>query len=194
MAQRLRLVIADDEPLTRMNLKEALVDLRYLVIGEANDGVSTINLARSLRPDLVILDIRMPGIDGIQAARVLTEERIAPVLLLTAYADPELVDQAREAGVAAYLVKPFRDVDLRPAIEIALARYAEFREIEQQVQNLKEALETRKFVERAKGVLMAKHGLTEDQAYHKIRQVSMETRRPMREVAQVILLNQQIEE
>ena len=193
MAQQLRLVIADDESIIRMNLKETLVSLGYLVVGEAGDGVSVINLARELRPELVVMDIKMPKLDGIQAAKVLTEERIAPVLLLTAYSDRELVERAREAGVASYVVKPFRDAELLPAIEIALARYNEFREMDKQINDLKEALETRKLVDRAKGILMDTQGLKEQEAFRKIQQLSMNSRKSMREVAQAILLTAQIE-
>lgn len=193
MAQQLRLVIADDESLIRMNLKETLVGLGYLVVGEAGDGVSVINLARELRPDLVVMDIKMPKLDGIQAAKVLTEEKIAPVLLLTAYSDRELVERAREAGVVNYLVKPFREAELLPAIEIALGRFSEFREIESEVNNLRESIETRKLVERAKGVLMDTQGLKEQEAFRKIQQLSMNTRKSMREIAQAILLTAQIE-
>jgi len=193
MAQQLRLVIADDESIIRMNLKETLVGLGYLVIGEAGDGVSVINLARELRPDLVVMDIKMPKLDGIAAAKVLTEERIAPVLLLTAYSDRELVDRAREAGVVNYVVKPFRDAELLPAIEIALARYAEFREMDKQIDDLKETLETRKLVDRAKGILMDTQSLKEQEAFRKIQQLSMNSRKSMREVAQAILLTAQIE-
>ena len=193
MAQQLRLVIADDESIIRMNLKETLVGLGYLVVGEAGDGVSVINLARELRPDLVIMDIKMPKLDGIQAAKVLTEDKIAPVLLLTAYSDRELVDRAREAGVVNYIVKPFRDAELLPAIEIAMARYAEFQEIDKKVGDLQETLETRKLVERAKGVLMDTQGLKEQEAFRKIQQLSMNTRKSMREIAQAILLTAQIE-
>ncbi|MBU6335320.1 MAG: response regulator [Chloroflexi bacterium] len=193
MAQQLRLVIADDESIIRMNLKETLIGLGYLVVGEAGDGVSVINLARELRPDLVIMDIKMPKLDGIQAARSLTEEKIAPVLLLTAYSDRDLVDRAREAGVVNYIVKPFREAELLPAIEIALARYAEFREMDRQVGDLRETLETRKLVERAKGVLMDTQGLKEQEAFRRIQQLSMNTRKSMREVAQAILLTAQIE-
>lgn len=193
MAQQLRLVIADDESLIRMNLKETLVGMGYLVVGEAGDGVSVINLARELRPDLVIMDIKMPKLDGIQAAKVLTEERIAPVLLLTAYSDRELVDRALEAGVGYYIVKPLRDSELLPAIEIARARYAEFQEMDRQIDDLKETLETRKLVERAKGILMDTQGLKEQEAFRKIQQLSMNTRKSMREVAQAILLTAQIE-
>jgi response regulator NasT len=193
LAQQMRLVIADDESLIRMNLKETLVGLGYLVVGEAGDGVSVVNLARELRPDLVIMDIKMPKLDGIQAAKVLTEDKIAPVLLLTAYSDRELVDRAREAGVVNYIVKPFRDAELLPAIEIAMARYAEFQEMDKQIDNLKETLETRKLVERAKGVLMDTQGLKEQEAFRKIQQLSMNTRKSMREIAQAILLTAQID-
>ena len=163
MAQ-VRLVIADDESLIRMNLKETLIGLGYLVVGEAGDGTSVIHLARELRPDLVLMDIKMPKLDGIQAAKVLTEEKIAPVLLLTAYSDRELVERAREAGVVNYVVKPFRDAELLPAIEIALARYQEFLEMDKEIKDLKETLDTRKLVERAKGVLMDAQGLKEAEA------------------------------
>jgi response regulator NasT len=193
MAQQLRLVIADDESIIRMNLRETLVGLGYLVVGEAGDGVSVINLARELRPDLVVMDIKMPKLDGIQAAQVLTEEKIAPVLLLTAYSDRELVDRAKEAGVVNYIVKPFREGELLPAIEIALGRFAEFREIEREINDLKDTLETRKLVERAKGVLMDTQGLKEQEAFRKIQQLSMNTRKSMREIAQAILLTAQIE-
>ena len=192
MAQT-RLVIADDESLIRMNLKETLVGLGYLVVGEAGDGVSVITLARQLRPDLVVRDIKMPKLDGIQAAEVLTHERIAPVLLLTAYSDRELVDRARDAGVVAYLVKPFREQDLLPAIEIAMARFAELRALDKQLGDLQEAMETRKIVERAKGILMETQGLTEPEAFRRIQQLSMNTRKPMKEIAQAIILANQIE-
>lgn len=193
MAQQLRLVIADDESIIRMNLKETLVGLGYLVVGEAGDGVSVINLARELRPDLVVMDIKMPKLDGIAAAKVLTEEKIAPVLLLTAYSDRELVDRAREAGVVNYIVKPFRDAELLPAIEIALSRYNEFVEMDKKIGDLQESIETRKLVERAKGVLMDTQGLKEQEAFRKIQQLSMNTRKSMKEIAQAILLTAQIE-
>lgn len=188
-----RLVIADDESLIRMNLKETLVGLGYLVVGEAPDGVSAINLARELRPDLVVMDIKMPKLDGIQAAEVLTQERIAPVLLLTAYSDRALVDRAKESGVVAYLVKPFREADLLPALEVAMARFAELRAMDKQIGDLKESIETRKVVERAKGLLMEQQGLSEAEAFRKIQQLSMNTRKPMKEIAQALLLAAQIE-
>jgi AmiR/NasT family two-component response regulator len=148
-----RIIIADDESIIRMDLKEMLSGLGYLVVGEAGDGQTAVNLAREMRPDLIIMDIKMPGLDGIGAAKILTEEKIAPVLFLTAFSQKELVDGAKEAGVVAYLVKPFRESELVPAIEIALARFGEFRVLEQQVGDLKDALETRKLVDRAKGLL-----------------------------------------
>lgn len=193
MTNQLRLVIADDESIIRMNLRETLVGLGYLVVGDAGDGVSAIHLARELRPDLVIMDIKMPKLDGIQAAKVLTEEKIAPVLLLTAYSDRELVDRARDAGVVNYIVKPFREAELLPAIEIALARFAEFSAMDKELGDLKETMETRKLVERAKGVLMDTQGLKEQEAFRKIQQLSMNTRKSMREIAQAILLTAQID-
>jgi response regulator NasT len=192
VAQQIRLIIADDESLIRMNLKETLIGLGYLVIGEAGDGVSVINLARELHPDLVLMDIKMPRLDGIQAARILTQEKIAPVLLITAFSDRELVERAKEAGVVNYIVKPFRDAELLPAIEIALARYQEFLEMEHEMDDLKEILDTRKLVERAKGILMDTQGLKEAEAFRKIQQLSMNTRKPMKEIAQAILLAHEI--
>ncbi len=186
--ERTRIVIVDDESIIRIDLREMLSNLGYLVIGEVGDGRSAVNLARELRPDLVIMDIKMPGMDGIDAAKILTEEKIAPVLLLTAYSQKELVSRARQAGVVGYLVKPFRESDLSPAIEVALARFAEFRALESEVGDLQEALETRKFVERAKGILMDTQGLPEADAFRKIQKMSMNTRKPMKEVAEAIIL------
>ena len=186
--ERTRIVIVDDESIIRIDLREMLSNLGYLVIGEVGDGRSAVNLARELRPDLVIMDIKMPGMDGIDAAKILTEEKVAPVLLLTAYSQKELVSRARQAGVVGYLVKPFRESDLSPAIEVALARFAEFRALESEVGDLQEALETRKFVERAKGILMDTQGLPEADAFRKIQKMSMNTRKPMKEVAEAIIL------
>jgi response regulator NasT len=186
-----RVVIADDESIIRMDLKEMLTHVGYLVVGEAGDGMSAVHLARELRPDLVIMDIKMPGLDGVSAAKILTEEQIAPVLLLTAYSQRELIDAARDAGVVAYLVKPFREAELLPAIEIALARFSEFEQLRKEVETLRDALETRKLVERAKGVLMDTQGLSEAEAFRRIQQISMNTRRAMREVASAILLAQE---
>lgn len=193
MSDRIRVIIADDESIIRMDLREMLTNLGYLVVGEVGDGRSAINLARELKPDIVIMDIKFEGeeFDGIDAARLLTEERVAPVLLLTAYSQRELVVRARAAGVVGYLVKPFREADLVPAIEVALARFAEFRAVEDQVDDLELALETRKLVDRAKGILMDTHGLTEGEAFRRIQKMSMNTRKPMKDVAEAIILAQQ---
>jgi response regulator NasT len=192
MAQT-RVVIADDESIIRMDLKEMLTTLGYLVVGEAGDGISAVNLAREVRPDLVIMDIKMPDLDGIAAAKILTEERIAPVLLLTAFSQQELVDGAKEAGVVGYVVKPFRESELVPAIEIALSRFKEFRTLEKEANNLRDMLETRKLVERAKGVLMDQQGLKEAEAFRKIQKLSMNTRKSMKEIAEAILLAHEVE-
>ncbi len=188
--ERTRVIIADDESVIRADLREMLTNLNYLVVGEIGDGRSAVNLARELKPDVVIMDIKMPDMDGIEAARLMTEEKIAPVLLLTAYAQRDLVDRAKEAGVVGYLVKPFREQEIVPAIEIALARFGEFRELEKEVGDLNETLETRKVVDRAKGILMDSQGLTEQEAFRKIQKMSMNTRKPMKEIAQAIVLAQ----
>jgi two-component system, response regulator PdtaR len=190
LSQR-RIVIAEDEPISRMDLREMMANLGYLVVGEAGDGQSAVNLARELRPELVIMDIKMPEMDGIQAAKVLTEERVAPVLLLTAYSDREFVEGALDAGVMGYVVKPFREAELVPAIELALGRFREFRALEKQLGDTREVLETRKAVERAKGVLMDTQGLRESEAFRKIQKLSMNNRKSMREVAEAILLAHQ---
>lgn len=191
--ERTRVIIADDESLIRMDLREMLTNLGYLVVGEVGDGRSAVNLARELRPDIVVMDIKMPDMDGIEAARVLTEEQIAPVILLTAYSQQELVDRAREAGVVGYLVKPFKESDLTPAIEVALARFKEFQALRKEVDDLKLAFETRKLVDRAKGILMDTQGLTEADAFRKIQKMSMNLRKPMKEVAEAIILANEAE-
>jgi AmiR/NasT family two-component response regulator len=188
-----RVVIADDESIIRLDLGEMLVSLGYEVVGEGSDGAIAVELAQKLRPDLVIMDIKMPGMDGIAAAAELTRTKIAPVLLLTAYSEQHLVERAKEAGVVAYLVKPFREAELLPSIEIALARFAEFQTVEKEVGSLKEAIETRKVVEQAKGILMEGQGLKESEAFHRIRKASMDTRKSMREIAEAILLTNQLE-
>jgi response regulator NasT len=171
-----------------MDLREMLTNLGYLVMGEAGDGQSAINLTWELRPDIVIMDIKMPDMDGIEAARILTQERLAPVLLLSAYSQQELVQRAQEAGVASYLVKPFRECDLTPAIEVALARFNEFRSLEMEIDDLKETLETRKAVERAKGILMQLQNMNEAEAFRRIQKMSMDNRKPMKAVAEAIIL------
>lgn len=187
-----RVVIADDESLIRMDLREMLSSLGYLVVGEAGDGASAVNLARETRPDLVIMDIKMPEMDGIAAARTLTQEKIAPVLFLTAYSQQELVDGAKDAGVVGFLVKPFRESDLRPAIEVSMQRFHEFRELEKEVSHLSDQLETRKMVDRAKGLLMDRQKLTEKEAFQRIQRLAMNARKTMREVAEAIILANEI--
>ena len=186
--KRTRILIADDESLILMDLREMLTNLGYLVVGEANDGRSAVNMARELRPDLVIMDVKMPDMDGIEAAQVLTAEKIAPVLLLTAYSQQDLIDRAKEAGVVGYLVKPFRESNLAPAVEITLSRFQEFQAVQKEVEDLKEALETRKVVDRAKGILMDTQGLTEQDAFRRIQKMSMNMRRPMKDIAEAIVL------
>jgi len=190
VVDRKRIIVADDESIIRMDLREMLTNLGYLVVGEVADGRSAVNLARELRPDLVIMDIRFEGdeFDGIDAAKILTEERIAPVLLLTAYSQQDLIERAKTAGVTGYIVKPFREADLGAAIEVALARFNELKMLEKEVGDLKEALETRKLVDRAKGILMDVQGLSESDAFRKIQKMSMNTRKPMKEVAEAIIL------
>jgi response regulator NasT len=192
-ATRWRIIIADDESLIRLDLRDMLTHLGYDVIGEAADGRSAMELARRLRPDLLIMDIKMPDLDGISAAEELTRERIAPVVLVTAYSDQGLVERAREAGVVGYVVKPFREAELMPVIELSRARFDEFRTLEREVGSLKDALETRKLIERAKGVLMESHGLRESEAFHRIRKTSMDARKSMKEVAEAILLAHEME-
>jgi AmiR/NasT family two-component response regulator len=186
--KRTRILIADDESLILMDLREMLTNLGYLVVGEANDGRSAVNMARELRPDVVIMDIKMPDMDGIEAAQVLTAEKVAPVLLLTAYSQQDLIERAKEAGVVGYLVKPFRESNLAPAIAITLSRFQEFQTVQKEVEDLKEALETRKVVDRAKGILMDSQGLSEQDAFRRIQKMSMNTRRPMKEIAEAIIL------
>ena len=190
---RVRVIVADDEAITRMDLQETLTNLGYLVVGAVGDGESAVNLARELRPDVVIMDIKMPGKDGIEAAKILTEENIAPVVLLSAYSQQELIEQAQEAGVVGYLVKPYREADLPPAIGVALSRFDEFRSLKKEVEDLQERLEVRKLVDRAKGILMDTQGLTEAQAFRRIQKMSMDNRKPMKEVAQAIILAHQIQ-
>lgn len=188
-----RILIADDESIIRMNLREMLSQQGYDVIAEASTGAMAVELARKTRPDLILLDIKMPDMDGLDAAKLIFDERIAPVVLLTAYSDDELIVKAKAAGVCGYLVKPLRDTELSPVIEIALARFSEFQELHRKVLDLEDALETRKLIERAKGVLMEAHGLGEADAFHRMRKTSMDNRKSMREVAEAILLSHKIQ-
>lgn len=182
-----RVVIAEDEALIRMDLKEMLEEDGYAVVGETGDGQTAVSMASEHRPDLVILDVKMPILDGISAAERIAGERVAPVVILTAFSQRELVERARDAGAMAYLVKPFTKADLVPAIEMALSRFAEIQALEAEVGGLQDRLETRKLVERAKSRLQTDHGLTEPEAFRWIQKTSMDQRLTMRRVAEVIL-------
>jgi AmiR/NasT family two-component response regulator len=182
-----RVVIAEDEALIRLDLKEMLEEEGYEVVAEAGDGEAAVKLAVSQRPDLVILDVKMPVLDGLSAAEQIASERIAPVVILTAFSQRDLVERARDAGAMAYLVKPFTKADLVPAIAMAVSRFQEVRALEAEVSNLRDRLEVRKLLDRAKGLLQAEHGLTEAEAFRWIQKTSMDRRVSMREVAQAVL-------
>ena len=182
-----RVVIAEDEALIRLDLKEMLEEDGYVVAGEASDGEAAVKLTESLRPDLVIMDIKMPGLDGISAAERITAAHLAPVVILTAFSQRELVLRARDAGAMAFLVKPFTKADLVPAIEIAVSRFQEFAALESEVTNLKDRLEVRKLLDRAKGLLQAERGFTEAEAFRWIQKSSMDRRMTMRAVAEEVL-------
>ncbi len=183
----LRVVIADDEAVIRMGLRAMLEERGYRVVGEAGDGRRLLELVERLRPDLVFLDIKMPGLDGLAAAERLAETHRLPVIILTAYGERDLVDRARQAGVMGYLMKPLREADLQPAIEVALARFRDLQALAEEVSGLQETLEARKLVERAKGALMQRLGLSEEDAYRRMQRASRNTRRPMKEIARRIL-------
>ena len=182
-----RVLVAEDESLIRMDLIEMLGEEGYEVVGEAGDGAAAVALAEEKRPDLVVMDVKMPVLDGISAAKRIVEQRIAPVLILTAFSQRDLVERAREAGAMAYLVKPFTKADLVPAIEMALSRHEEISLLEREVADLTERLETRKVVDRAKGILQTKFGLSEPDAFRWIQKAAMDKRASMRDVAQVVI-------
>lgn len=189
---QIRVVIADDESIIRLDLKTLLEDMGHLVIGEAADGQKALELTRTLKPDVVIMDIKMPVMDGLDAAKIISEEKIAPVVLLTAYSQKDLIERAKEAGVFAYLVKPFQESDLMPAIEIAVSRYLEMQDLETSKTDLEQKLETRKIVDRAKGILMDKMKMSEADAFRRIQQQSMNQRRSMKEIAEAIIIAHEI--
>ena len=182
-----RILIAEDEAIIRLDLKEMMEEEGFEVVGEAADGEAAIRLARDETPDLVILDIKMPGMDGLTAAKTISDEGLAAVLILTAFSQRELVQKAAEAGAMAYLVKPFQKSDLLPAIDVALARYAEISHLKNETSDLAERLETRKLVDRAKGRLMDEEGLAEAEAFRLIQKRAMDERSSMRAVAEAIL-------
>jgi AmiR/NasT family two-component response regulator len=182
-----RVVVAEDEVLIRLDLVEMLTEEGYDVVGQAGDGEAAVGLTTDLRPDLVVMDVKMPKLDGISAAEKIATERIAPVVMLTAFSQRELVDRARQAGAMAYVVKPFGKADLIPAIEIARARFAEIKAVEAEVEDLTERLESRKAVDRAKGMLQTGLGLTEPEAFRWIQKTAMDLRKSMREVAEGVI-------
>ena len=182
-----RVVVAEDEALIRLDLVEMLTEEGYDVVGQAGDGEAAVELTTQLRPDLVVMDVKMPKLDGISAAEKIATDRIAPVVMLTAFSQRELVDRARQAGAMAYVVKPFGKADLIPAIEIARARFAEITAVEAEVTDLTERLESRKAVDRAKGMLQTGLGLTEPEAFRWIQKTAMDLRKSMREVADGVI-------
>lgn len=184
---RRRVLVAEDETLIRLDIVEILQGAGYEVVGEAENGERAVELARTHTPDLVVMDVKMPVMDGITAARTIAEERIAPVVMLTAFSQRDLVESAREAGAMAYVVKPFGENDLVPAIEVAVARFDEMRALEEEVSSLAEKFETRKLVERAKSLLTTKMGLSEPEAFRWIQKTSMDRRLTMREVAETVV-------
>ena len=183
----LKIVIADNESIIRMDLRELLEEAGHEVVGEAIDGYHAVELTRKYQPDLVIMDIKMPDMDGIAASKIISDEKLAPVLLLTAFSQPEIVERAKESGVLAYLVKPVRENNLFPAMEIALSRFQEMQQLEGELDKLKGSLEMRKTLDRAKGILMDAYNLSESEAFRRIQQYSMAKRKSIREVAESII-------
>jgi two-component system, response regulator PdtaR len=182
-----RVLIAEDEAIIRLDLRETLEEEGYEIVAETGRGDEAVELARSMRPDLAILDIKMPGIDGLEAARTITEERLCGVLVLTAFSQRDFIEQARDAGALAYLVKPFQKSDLVPAIELAIARFKELSALADEVKGLEEQLETRKIVDRAKGILMDRHGLSEQDAFSFIQKRAMTDRTKMKTIAERVV-------
>ena len=188
-----RVLIVDDEPVIRLDLRTMLEAMGHEVVGEADNGADALQLARTLQPDLVIADIMMPEMDGIELSRRLAKERIAPVLILTAYSEPEMVAGADRSGVLGYLVKPFREADLAPAIQVAVSRYRELRALEAQNLNLAQEIQARRRIGRAKRVLMQQLGLSEAEAFRRLQQTAEQTGKPLAEVAEAILLAYQVQ-
>ncbi len=182
-----RVVIGDDESIIRMDLCEMLEDAGHTVVGEAADGVEALDLVRKEKPDIVLLDIKMPRLDGIHVARMIGHEGLAPVLLLTAYSQQDIVDKAKDSGVLGYLVKPVSPVNLFPAIEIAISQFRHQREVAQQLDDMNERIETRKVVDRAKGCLMDLYHIPEHEAYRRLQQYSMKNRKSLKSVAEAVI-------
>jgi len=184
---RTRVLVAEDEALIRLDLVELLTEEGYEVVGQAGDGEAAVKMARELEPDLVVMDVKMPIMTGIEAAEIISDERIAPVVMLTAFSQRDLVEQAREAGAMAYVVKPFDASDVVPAIEMALARFAELRAVEDEAADLAERLESRKLIDQAKGLLQDSFGMTEAEAFRWIQKQAMDMRKSMRDVAEGVI-------
>lgn len=189
----LRVLIAEDEAIIRLDIRAMIEELGYQVVGEAKDGIEAQEMARQLKPDLILMDIKMPKVDGLNAVRQINAEQRIPVILLTAFSQPELIDEAVELGVFAYLIKPINKADLLPTIEIAIARAREVEEMLKEVGSLRATLETRKRVERAKGLLMDTYNISESEAFRRIQKLSMDSRKSMREIADAIILAKEIE-
>lgn len=183
----IRVVIAEDEAIIRLDLKETLEEEGYLVVGETGRGDKAVDLVRELRPDLAILDVKMPGMDGLEAARLISKDRICGVVILTAFSQKEVVEEARDAGALAYLVKPFQKSDLIPAIEVAIGRFRELQVLNGEIEELGEQLEARKTIDRAKGILIDQHQMNEADAYGFIQRGAMNHRTTMRKVAEMIV-------
>lgn len=190
--KKLRILLVDDESIIRLDLREMLKEHGHDVVGEASDGQMAIELANQLSPDLILMDIKMPTMDGLEAVRRINQNRRIPTIMLTAYSQPELVEQAVELGVFAFLVKPIKEHDILPTIEVVLGRAEEMQALEKEVGSLKETLETRKLVEKAKGILMESYGLSEAAAFRRIQKLSMDKRKPLKEVADAIILAREV--
>ena len=187
LKKALKVVVADNESIIRMDVKEMLEDAGHEVVGEAIDGRHAVELTRKYHPDLVIMDIKMPQMDGITAARKISQEHLAPVLLLSAFSQPEIVERAKEAGVTGYLVKPVQEENLFPAMQIAMSRWQDMQGMEQELADLKDSLATRKTLDRAKGIIMAAHHLSEQEAYRRMQKYAMAKRIPLKRVAESIV-------
>jgi response regulator NasT len=190
----LKILVAEDETIIRLDLKDLLERAGFEVVAEARDGEEAVELARSARPDLALMDVRMPKLDGIEAARRILDERPIPIVMLTAYGQEELVARAAEAGVFGYLVKPFREQDLLPAIHTARARHEELQALREEAESLAEALAARKVIERAKGLLMEKEGLSEKDAFDRLRRASQASQRPLKVIAEAVVATLGVDE
>ncbi|HEY9900096.1 MAG TPA: response regulator, partial [Pantanalinema sp.] len=190
--KKLRILLVDDESIIRLDMREMLKEQGHEIVGEASDGQMAVDLAEKLTPDLILMDIKMPKMDGLEAISRINHNRRIPTIMLTAYSQPELVERAVGLGVFGFLVKPVKEHDLLPTIEVVLARAEELTTLEKEVGSLKETLETRKMVEKAKGILMESFGMTEAAAFRKIQKLSMDKRKPLKEVADAIILAQEV--